>query len=101
MSQASLEHGYVTEAAKGDPETGTLLRLGCPHVLTCRLHRNRWPQTVPTPPPEYKATKGQGDFIDSSGPIFTMYMEMASEEDKKMAEGWKADADGILIFVRH
>ena len=21
MSQASLEHGYVTEAAKGDPET--------------------------------------------------------------------------------
>ena len=30
-----------------------------------------------------------------------MYMEMASEEDKKMAEGWKADADGILIFVRH
>jgi hypothetical protein len=30
-----------------------------------------------------------------------MYLEMASEEDNKMAEGWKADADGILIFVRH
>ena len=30
-----------------------------------------------------------------------MYLEMAAEEDKKMAEGWKADADGILIFVRH
>ncbi len=29
-----------------------------------------------------------------------MYMEMATEEDKKMAENWKADADGILIFVR-
>ena len=25
---------------------------------------------------------------------------MAEEEDKKMAESWKADADGILIFVR-
>ena len=25
---------------------------------------------------------------------------MASEEDKKMAENWKDDADGILIFVR-
>ena len=25
---------------------------------------------------------------------------MAEEEDKKMAENWKADADGILIFVR-
>ena len=29
-----------------------------------------------------------------------MYSEMATEEDKKIAESWKADADGILIFVR-
>jgi hypothetical protein len=29
-----------------------------------------------------------------------MYTDMASEEDKKMVEDWKADADGILIFVR-
>ena len=29
-----------------------------------------------------------------------MYMEMATEEDKMIAENWKADADGILIFVR-
>jgi hypothetical protein len=29
-----------------------------------------------------------------------MYLEMAAEEDKKMAENWKDDADGILIFVR-
>ena len=43
----------------------------------------------------------ESNFIDGSGPIFTMYMEMATEEDKKMAEAWKADADGILIFVRH
>jgi hypothetical protein len=28
-----------------------------------------------------------------------MYLEMAEEEDKKMAESWQADADGILIFV--
>jgi hypothetical protein len=34
------------------------------------------------------------------GPIFSMYSEMAAEEDKKMAESWKDDADGILIFVR-
>ncbi|KAF8261751.1 hypothetical protein EI94DRAFT_762847 [Lactarius quietus] len=46
-----------------------------------------------------KATKGESNFIDGSGPIFTMYMEMATEEDKKMAEAWKADADGILIFT--
>ena len=41
------------------------------------------------------------DFVDSSGPIFAMYMEMAEEEDKKLAESWKADAEGILVFVRH
>ena len=29
-----------------------------------------------------------------------MYLEMATEEDIKMVENWKADADGILIFVR-
>jgi hypothetical protein len=29
-----------------------------------------------------------------------MYMGMAEEEDKKLAESWQADADGILIFVR-
>ncbi|KAI9434478.1 hypothetical protein H4582DRAFT_2080835 [Lactarius indigo] len=39
------------------------------------------------------------NFVDGSGPIFSMYMEMAMEEDKKMAENWKADADGILIFT--
>ena len=48
-----------------------------------------------------QAPQGASNFVDGSGPIFSMYVEMASEEDKKMAEGWKADADGILIFVCH
>ena len=29
-----------------------------------------------------------------------MYLDIATEEDKRMAENWKADANGILIFVR-
>ena len=28
-----------------------------------------------------------------------MYLKLAGEEDKKMTENWKGDADGILIFV--
>jgi len=28
-----------------------------------------------------------------------MYLQLAGEEDKKMTENWKGDADGILIFV--
>ncbi|KAF8257256.1 hypothetical protein EI94DRAFT_1759542 [Lactarius quietus] len=53
----------------------------------------------PTPEMQNKATPGEANFIDGSGPIFSMYMEMATEEDKKMAEAWQADADGILIFT--
>ncbi|KAH8988779.1 hypothetical protein EDB86DRAFT_2854503, partial [Lactarius hatsudake] len=43
--------------------------------------------------------RGTSNFVDGSGPIFSMYLETATEEDKKMAEGWAADADGILIFT--
>ena len=47
-----------------------------------------------------KVPQGITNFSDGSGPIFSMYLDMATEEDKNMAENWKADADGILIFVR-
>ena len=52
------------------------------------------PQSVP------QVLQGVSNFVDGSGPIFSMYLEMATEEDKKIVENWKADADGILIFVR-
>ncbi|KAI9432444.1 hypothetical protein H4582DRAFT_2083515 [Lactarius indigo] len=48
--------------------------------------------------PQNQASHAASNFVDGSGPIFSMHMEMATEEEKKMAENWKADADGILIF---
>ena len=42
---------------------------------------------------------GEPNFVDGSGPLFSMYLELAEEEDKKMAESWKADADATLVFV--
>jgi hypothetical protein len=30
-----------------------------------------------------------------------MYLDRASEEDKKMVESWDGDAKGMLIFVGH
>jgi hypothetical protein len=47
-----------------------------------------------------QASHNVSSFIDGSGPIFSMYLEIATEEDTKMVENWKADADGVLIFVR-
>ncbi|KAI0296135.1 hypothetical protein B0F90DRAFT_1747545, partial [Multifurca ochricompacta] len=44
---------------------------------------------------------GESTFADSSGPTFTMYLNLANEQDEKAAESWKADADGILVFVSH
>jgi hypothetical protein len=55
------------------------------------------PQSAPN---QASTTSISSNFVDGSGPIFSMYLERAKEEDEKMAENWKADADGILIFVR-
>ena len=33
-------------------------------------------------------------FTDPSGPLFSMYLDRAEGQDKKMADRWKADADG-------
>jgi Family of unknown function (DUF6535) len=30
-----------------------------------------------------------------------MYLDRAIEEDNKMVESWKGDADGMLVFVGH
>ncbi len=46
-----------------------------------------------------QASQGMSNFVDGSGPIFSMYLGMATECDKKMVENWKADADRTLIFV--
>ena len=62
-----------------------------------------------TPCPGHPSQSGQynplqevSGFADESGPVFSMYLKLAGEEDKKMTENWKGDADGILIFVsRH
>ena len=62
----------------------------------------------PTDDPQYppqstqnQPSQGLSNFVDGSGPIFSQYLEMAKEEDERMTDNWKADADGILIFVRH
>ncbi|KAN0139080.1 hypothetical protein V8E53_003082 [Lactarius tabidus] len=33
------------------------------------------------------------------GPIYTMYLEKAQEEDKRTAEGWKEEAEKVFLFT--
>ncbi len=95
MSRAPPENFNTTEADAGP---GICFAwISSTFRLTLRPIDNRqYPsQSVPNQTP-----RETSDFIDGSGPIFSMYLEMATEEDKKKVEDWKADADGILIFVR-
>ncbi|KAN0137365.1 hypothetical protein V8E53_004810 [Lactarius tabidus] len=41
----------------------------------------------------------QEEFSDGSRPLFNKYLKIAEDEDKKMTDSWKADADGILVFT--
>ena len=73
----------------------TFTSLTVPHYYFYSLDELNPPRSAPN-----QASQDESGFVDSSGPIFSMYLEMAEEEDKKLAESWQADADGILIFVR-
>ena len=45
------------------------------------------------------APLGELNATDGSEVLFKMYLEMAGDEDKEMAERWRADAKGTIIFV--
>lgn len=44
--------------------------------------------------------QAESSYTDGSGALFSMYLDRAEEEDRRVAESWKGDADGILVFVR-
>ncbi|KAH9071433.1 hypothetical protein EDB83DRAFT_248990 [Lactarius deliciosus] len=74
----------MSQGAENNDITGAYIGRGDPNQ----------PQSAPAQEP-----RGMSNFVDGSGPIFSMYLDRATEEDEKMVEGWKADADGILIFT--
>ncbi|KAH9989388.1 hypothetical protein BJV74DRAFT_922893, partial [Russula compacta] len=73
----------MSQTNNQDPETGN---------VAADRHLNR-----PVPGPT-QLSQGESNFGDSSGPLFTLYSEIAEEEDNRMAERWQKDAEGIIIF---
>ena len=99
MSRAPLEDINMAEAdISPDSDAGTSHSL-C-SVITVPLNVAIGDGQYPSRLAHHQASQVESNFVDSSGPIFSMYLEMAEEEDRKMAESWKADAEGILVFVR-
>ncbi|KAN0127591.1 hypothetical protein V8E53_014569, partial [Lactarius tabidus] len=43
------------------------------------------------------SSQATATFIDGSGPLFSMYNETAAEDDRKVAENWRSDADSAVI----
>jgi len=37
---------------------------------------------------------------DTSGKVWSVYLSEAERQDRALAESWKGDTEGILIFVR-
>ena len=66
------------------------------HSRTPFIDNLQYPPNAAT---QNQAPEGESNFSDGSGPLFSMYLERAVEEDEKMVESWKGDAEGILVFV--
>jgi hypothetical protein len=98
MDQALLEKINMPEVDTVSPGEGASLPLSFSPLFSPAnvIVADQYP---PRSAPN-KASKGESGFVDGSGPIFSMYLGMAEEEDKELAESWKADAEGILVFVR-
>ncbi|KAI0284421.1 hypothetical protein BC826DRAFT_1109760 [Russula brevipes] len=85
MSRADPEAANSRDASVSDREEGPTTVFG----------RSRYPP----PPGPNQAFHGSSNFVDGSGPLFSMYVERATEYDRRMTNSWKGDADGILVFT--
>ncbi|KAI0276763.1 hypothetical protein BGY98DRAFT_678570 [Russula aff. rugulosa BPL654] len=57
------------------------------------------PAPAPAAPPHTPEPVEKTNFGNPSGPLFSLYSEIADEEDKEMAARWQQDAKDILIFT--
>ena len=92
-------------------ELGSMSRasVGKPSRLTALLHRHQTCRVeyvdidnnlTDVPRASHRTSQPEAGFSDGSGALFSIYLKTAEEEDKKMTDRWKGDADGILVFVR-
>src|SRR6266702_1799748 len=88
-----------TSTHRGRAEVGTMVRHSYSILTNTFVGNHQYPPTATIQNLAPEAERGESHFSDSSGPLFSMYLERAEEEDKKMAENWKGDAEGILVFV--
>jgi hypothetical protein len=91
-------------ASDGDCDPGTTLWAQPPAFRNSRVSKEFedifYDLENPPLPTSSGEPQAESNYTDGSGALFSMYLDRAEEEDKKAAERWKGDADGILVFVR-
>ncbi|SRR6266404_6261237 len=55
------------------------------------------PGLTGTSPPSVQTTAGYA--VESSSKLWSVYLSESERHDRALAESWKADMDGLLIFV--
>ena len=93
------EFGAPAEQGTGTQQTSTVsltTTASSSHVPA--LYDNRYPPNV-TQAQHEPGQLGESDNPGGSGSWFSLYIDKAEDDDKKTAEGWKRDADGVLAFV--
>lgn len=67
------------------------------HVATQRAAAERLPTKLDM---FEEVADSQASYTDSSSALFALYLSHAEKHDRDQTDSWKADADGILVFVR-
>ncbi|KAF8269084.1 hypothetical protein EI94DRAFT_1682287, partial [Lactarius quietus] len=92
---ASTTDIQAMEPSKCSNDGSTTASLHCQTPVTV-ITNHQYP---PSATAQNEVPDGESNFSDGSEPLFSMYLERAEEEDQKMAESWKGDAEGILLFT--
>jgi hypothetical protein len=79
------------EAAKDRAEApkGTSHRISCPTYHSPAFFASTG----------YSSPRSTGYAVETSGKLWSVYLAESERHDKALAESWKADMDGLLIFV--
>ena len=98
---SAISDPEIGASAEQDPQTSTV------SLTTTAVSPHLFVVDDSQYPPDFAQAQrepgqlGESDFPDGSGSgsLFSMYLDRAEEDDRKTAEGWKRDADGVLAFV--
>jgi len=98
--EEQLELGNISREAPavGKPSHSTTSRHPI-KILICTVNADNDNNMAGNVPRMRHSPQSEAVYSDASGALFSIYLQTADEEDTKMTESWKGDADGILVFV--